>query len=400
MAAVRLTDIVVRRLEPPATGNRITYDSAVKGFGARITTNGARAFVLTYSTHAGRQRRITIGAFPDWNTTQARERAKELKREIDAGGDPLSTIEDARAAPTMADLIERFEAEHLVRKRETTAADYRLMVKTYVAPTFGSRKVQEITFADCDGLHRRISKAGYLVRANRVIAMLSTMFALSIKWGWRESNPVKGVERHREHHRRRYMSSDELARLTKALAEFPDRDIADIVRLLLLTGARRGEILSMKWDSLDLGLGTWKKRPDDTKQNEPHEVPLSAPACALLAERYVDGAIGFVFPGVGRRGHRAVVFRAWRRLCEAAGISGLRLHDLRHQFASELVSSGASLPLIGALLGHKSPTTTSRYAHLYHDAQRAAVERVAAVIENVGKPAVEPTPIRRRPRRG
>lgn len=396
--ATRLTDAVVRRLEPPAAGNRITYDVVTKGFGARVTANDARAFVLTYSTTAGRQRRITIGSFPDWNTSMARERAKELKREIDAGGDPLGTIEDARAAPTVADLIERFEAEHLVRKRETTAADYRLMIKTYIAPTFGSRKVREITFADCDGLHRKISRAGYLVRANRVIAMLSTMFALSIKWGWRESNPCKGIERHREHNRERYLSADELTRLTTALAEFPDKDIADIVRLLLLTGARRGEVLSMKWEHLDLTLGTWAKPPASVKQNTAHTIPLSAPARQLLAERYIDGATGFVFPGVGRRGHRAVVFRAWRRLCDAAGITELRLHDLRHQFASELVSSGASLPLIGSLLGHRNVQTTSRYAHLYTDVQRAAVERVGAAIANAGKPAdngADVAPIRR-----
>jgi integrase len=398
MGATHLTDRVVRALEPPATGNRITYDAAVKGFGARITANNARSYVLTYSTHAGRQRRITIGSFPDWNTTQARERAKELKREVDAGGDPLADLQSEREAPTMLDLIERFEQEHLVRKRETTAADYRLMIKTYIVPAFGSRKVQEITFADCDGLHRKISKAGYPVRANRAIAMLSTMFALSIKWKWRTDNPCKGIERNREHHRRRYMSSDELTRLTKALAEFPDKDVADIVKILLMTGSRRGEVLSMKFEDLNLGLGIWKKPPSNTKQNEPHEVPLSAPVCMLLAPRYVDGATGFVFPGVGRRGHRAVVFRAWRRLCEAAGIDGLRLHDLRHQFASELVSSGASLPLIGSLLGHKSPSTTSRYSHLFTDVQRAAVERVGAAVTNAGKPTAEPTPLKRRGR--
>jgi integrase len=247
-------------------------------------------------------------------------------------------------------------------------------------------------------LHRKISKAGYPVRANRAIAMLSTMFALSIKWKWRTDNPCKGIERNREHHRRRYMSSDELTRLTKALAEFPDKDVADIVKILLMTGSRRGEVLSMKFEDLNLGLGIWKKPPSNTKQNEPHEVPLSAPVCMLLAPRYVDGATGFVFPGVGRRGHRAVVFRAWRRLCEAAGIDGLRLHDLRHQFASELVSSGASLPLIGSLLGHKSPSTTSRYSHLFTDVQRAAVERVGAAVTNAGKPTAEPTPLKRRGR--
>jgi integrase len=396
MGTVRLTDAVVRRLEAPGAGNRITYDDTVKGFGARVTANGAKSFVLSYVVRGiGRQRRYTIGGCDRWTASDARDEAKRLKALIDRGGDPLAQIEDARAAPTMADLIERFEAEHLERKREATAVDYRSMIKTYVAPVFGSRKVQEIAFSDCDGLHRRISKAGFPVRANRVITMLSTMFALSIKWGWRTDNPCRGIERNREHHRRRYLTSDELQRLTAALATFPDKDVADIVKILLLTGARRGEVLSMKWDDLNLGLGIWKKPPTSTKQNEPHEVPLSAPACVILAERYVDGAAGFVFPGVGRRGHRADLFRAWQRLCKAAGLANLRLHDLRHQFASELVSSGASLPLIGSLLGHRSPTTTNRYSHLYTDVQRAAVERVGDAVMNAGKPAVEPTPLKR-----
>jgi len=399
MGTVRLTDAVVRHLEPPGAGNRITYDDTVKGFGARVTANAAKSFVLSYVVRGGgRQRRYTIGGCDRWTARDARDEAKRLKALIDQGHDPLAEIEDARAAPTMVDLIERFEAEHLVRKRETTAVDYRSMIKTYIAPTFGSRKVREIVFSDCDGLHRRISKAGPLVRANRVLGVLSALFTLSIKLGWRTDNPCKGVAKNREHHRRRYMSSDELARLTKTLAEFPDRDVADIVRLLLLTGARRGEVLSMRWEHLNLGLGIWKKPPSGTKQNEPHEVPLSAPARMLLAERYVDGATGFVFPGVGRRGHRAVVFRAWQRLCKAAGICELRLHDLRHQFASELVSSGASLPLIGSLLGHRSPTTTNRYSHLYTDVQRAAVERVGSVITAAGKPA--PAPLVKLKRRG
>jgi integrase len=397
MPAVHLTDALVRRLEAPTTGNKITYDTAVKGFGARVTANGARSYVLTYSTHAGRQRRITIGSFPDWNTTQARERAKELKREVDAGGDPLGAIEDARAAPTMADLVSRFEAEHLVRKRKTTAADYRLMIKTYVAPHFDNRKVQEIAFSDCDALHRKISEAGHLHRANRVAALLSKMFALAIKWNMRVDNPARGIDRNKEHPRRRYLKPDEIQRLTAALIEFPEQDVVDAVRLLLLTGARKDEVLSMKWEHLDIGTGAWKKPPSSVKQNEAHEVPLSAPARMLLAERMGQKADDetYVFPGRGGRHHLGDFWHSWRRLLKAAGIKNLRIHDLRHSFASELVSGGASLPMIGSLLGHRNPATTNRYAHLYPDAQLAAVERVGAAITNAGKEAPPPTPLRR-----
>ena len=190
----------------------------------------------------------------------------------------------------------------------------------------------------------------------------------------------------------------------KALAEHEDQQAADIVRLLLLTGARRGEVLSARWADLDLGEGKWSKPASSTKQKEAHEVPLSAPARQLLSEirerqagkRHALGK--YVFPGTGGSGHIVEIKKAWRALCRAAGITGLRIHDLRHSYASQLVSGGASLPLIGALLGHASPSTTARYAHLHHDPMREAAERVGAVITAAGQPAKEPTSLK--PRRG
>ena len=398
MGTVHLTDASIRNHEPPATGNRIVYDDTVTGLGIRVTAAGHKAFILGYTVRGnGKQRRYTIGDFGDWSTKTARDRARELRAEIDAGGDPLADIEAERGAPTMTDLIERFEQEHMPRKRATTVADYALMIKNYIAPTFGGRKVADITFADVDALHRKITKAGHLYRANRVVALLSKMFSLAIRWGWRTDNPASNVERNREHARRRYLTPDEIQRLTTALAEFPEKDVADVVRLLLLTGARKDEVLSMKWAHLDLTAGTWSKPPSSTKQNEAHTAPLSAPARVLLAERLSRKADGeFVFPGRGDKHHLGDFWHSWRRLLKAAGVKELRVHDLRHSFASELVSGGASLPLIGALLGHSNPATTHRYAHLFDDAQRAAVERVGSAITNAGKPAVEPVPLRKR----
>jgi integrase len=403
MATVHLTDQLVRSLEPPTTGNRITYDDTVKGLGARVTSNGARAFILTYSVRgSGRQRRYTIGGCDRWTATDARAEARRLKALVDAGGDPLRDLQDEREAPTMADLIACFREEHFPRLRPSTRADYTLMLKGHVVPFFGERrKVRDVVFADVDRLHRRITEAGHGYRANRVLALVSKMFALAVVWGWRETNPCKGIKRNREHHRRRYLMPDELARLTKVLAEEPDRDFVDIIRLLLLTGARRGEVRSMKWADLDLGAGTWSKPPSGVKQHEHHQVPLSAPARQILAERLARKTDDseFVFPGDGSKGHLMNVWRAWRRLLEAAGITGLRLHDLRHSFASELVSGGASLPLIGALLGHSNPATTSRYSHLYTDVQVAAVERVGAAVMNAGKTgSAEVTPLKKRRR--
>jgi integrase len=402
----RLTDSVIRQLRPPATGNRIYYDGGndrVRGFGVRVTSDGYRAFVLNYMTRAGRERRFTIGAYGDWTATDARVEAQRLRHFIDQGGDPLATIEAERMAPTMAVLCDRFEAEHVVRKRESTAADYRRMLANLIRPHFGRHvKVADVRFEDVDALHRKITKAGNPYAANRCVAMLSKMFSLAVRWHMRPDNPAKGIERNVEIQRRRYLSAAELVRLTKALAEHKDRQTANVIRILLLTGCRRGEALAMRWGDLDLTIGAWSKPASSTKQKEPHEVPLSGPARQLLreiADQYIGSLPEYVFPGNGDTGHVVEIKKAWRSICRIAGISGLRLHDLRHSFASQLASGGASLPLIGALLGHSQPSTTARYSHLFQDPQRAAVEKVGAIITAAGKPAAEPTPLKRRGRR-
>jgi integrase len=267
------------------------------------------------------------------------------------------------------------------------------MLAIHIRPHFGPHaKVADVTFADVDALHRKITKTGATYAANRCIAIVSKMFSLAVRWGYRETNPAKGIERNTEYGRRRYLGSDELVRLTTALAKHPDKQAADIIRLLLLTGARRGEVLAMRWADIDVAEGIWSKPPSSTKQKEHHQVPLSAPARQLLSEiskqqagkRHVLPT--YVFPGIGITGHRIELKKDWRQLTKAAQISGLRIHDLRHSYASQLVSSGASLPLIGALLGHANPSTTARYAHLAHDPLREATERVGSVITAAGKP--------------
>jgi integrase len=401
---VHLTDATVKRFPTPAKGKVIHLDNEVTGFGIRITANGARSYILRYTTRAGRERVLTIGKAEVRRCTDARAKAKDLRRDIEDGGDPLADIEDERSAPTMADLIERFREEHLPRKRESTRTEYERMLRLHIGPHFGPHaKVAEIRFEAVDALHRKITKAGSSYAANRTIAVLSKMFGLAQRWGMCETNPVKGIERNTEYGRRRYLSGDELVRLTTALAKHPDKQAADIVRLLLLTGARRGEVLGMRWADVDLTEGVWSKLPSSTKQKEHHQVPLSAPARQLLSEireqqagkRHVLPT--FVFPGTGKTGHRAQLKTDWAQLCKAAGITGLRIHDLRHSYASQLASGGASLPLIGALLGHSNPATTARYSHLFDDPLRAATEKVGAVIVAAGKPAL-PAPVELRGR--
>jgi integrase len=392
----RLTDTIVKRLTAPASGNKITYDDSVAGFGCRVTHAGARAFILNYRTRGGRERRYTIGSFPDWKTAAARTEASELKKRIDIGEDPMAESEAEREAKTVADMILRFDEEHLPKTRPSTAAGYRSVIALHIEPELKHHKVADIGYSDIDALHRKITRrAPY--QANRAIAVLSKMFSLAVRWRWRPDNPVKGVERNQEHKRQRYLSGEELARLTVALAAHDDRQAANIVRLLLLTGARRGEALQARWDQFDLGAGVWTKPGATTKQKTAHRVPLSGPARQLLSDLHAEAEAAakktrrdvpeFIFPSRSAMGHRITIKKDWAALCIAAKISGARLHDCRHTYASVLASAGLSLPIIGALLGHSNPQTTARYAHLLDDPLRAATERAGAIIS--GKPSAE-----------
>jgi integrase len=376
----RLTDALVKRLPVPERGNKITYDAITPGLGVQVTANGRRAFVLRYYPRAGRQRQFTIGAFPDWSVTAAREEARRLKRLIDQGGDPLAEIEAERGAPTVDGLIERFLEEHVSRKRSRTQHSYRSTIKRHIRPALGRMKVAAVTWSDIDTLHRKVTKAGRATQANRVVAVASKLFSFAILLRMRTDNPAKGVERNAEQKRKRYPSAAERERLITALEAHADQQAADIIRLCLLTGCRSGESMAARWDQIEIAAGIWSKPGSSTKQKTDHVVPLSAPAKRLLAELRQGSNSEWVFPADSKSGHRDTVWKAWRAICKAAKINGLRTHDLRHGFASQLASTGASLPLIGSLLGHNNPATTARYAHLYDDPQREAVERIGKLI--------------------
>lgn len=414
MATIKLTDSVVKDLEKPETGNRITYDTEVKGFGCRVTAAGARSFILNYRTRSGRERRYTIGSHPDWKVSAARKEATELKVAIDRGEDPLATIEADRGAKTVADLAKQFREDYLPKKRPSTVKNYNLLLDKFILPELKHHKVAEVTYSDVDGLHRKVTRGGAPYQANRSMAVLSKMFALAVKWGWRPDNPARGIERNPEEKRHRYLSPAELAKLTEALTKIEDQQGADVIRLLILTGARSGEAMSATWDQFDLEGGVWTKPGSTTKQKTLHRVPLSAPARQLLAgiKKAAETAAkakgkdmsAFVFPGRGSE-HRREIKYAWADACIAAGIVTMetvkgprgervevkpsaRIHDLRHTYASLLASSGKSLPIIGALLGHSQPATTARYSHLMDDPLREATDSIGALVMP-SKPSAE-----------
>jgi integrase len=400
-----LTDNQVRQLDPPAQGNRITYDADVKGFGVRVTSAGARSFVLNYRA-SGRERRITIGSFPDWSVKAAREEAKALKRRIDRGEDPMGDRHAERAAPTVEDLADRFEAEHLAKRRAATQTDYRSILRLYIRPELGKTKVAEIRHTDIERLHHRIARTAPY-RANRTVAVLGKMFALAVKWEMRADNPARGIERAPEEKRERFLSPAEVVRLADTLTAHPEKTPANAIRLMLLTGARKSEVLGATWEMFDLEAGSWTKPSAHTKQKKEHRVPLSAPARALLQQMRAEAEeemrkarkldpkpqlCPHVFPGIDGK-PLGDVKKSWAAICRKAEITGARIHDLRHTYASILASAGMSLPLIGALLGHTQAATTHRYSHLIDDALRAATERVGAIVGGAGQVSAEVVPM-------
>ena len=389
--AVWLTEKLIRDLKrPEQRGERrsiIIYDAPdpkgkagwISGFGIRATVGGARAFILTYRNKNRQERRMTIGKWPIWSVEAARAEARELKAKIAKGADPLAEIKAGREAPTVSDLCDRFIEEHLPKKRPKTQQDYATVIKNHIKPELGRKQVAVVDTADVEKLHRKITAAGAPTSANRALAVTSKMMTLAIKWKMRADNPCKGIERNQETKRTRHLVGDELARLSEALAEHEDQNTANALRMLMLTGARKSEVLQARWDQFDLEAGVWTKPAATTKQKAEHRVPLSAPVLRLLRDlrRNADAEAGMVFP------RRPGLRRAWDAVCRRANITGLRIHDLRHSYASALAGQGFSLPVIGALLGHTQASTTQRYAHLLDDPLRAATNKVGSIMSGV-----------------
>jgi integrase len=378
---MKLTDKTVKGITPPDKPYSYRWDDQLKGFGVRITDKGTKTFIYTYRTRSGRQRRIKIGRWPTWTVEAARRSARELALKVSQGQDPQADRQADREAPTMSDLAALYIEQHLPTKRPAPAKTDRYAIERLILPAIGQLKVAEVSRADITKIHRQLSEQTPY-RANRILALLSVMFSLAINQGWidRNRNPVTGLKRNQETARERYLTDDELSRLLSALADHHDQAAADAIRLLMLTGARRGEVLSMRWCDVDFDAGRWSKPAHTTKQKKTHHVPLSAPALSILARRQQMSTSTFVFPGRDGRGYRVDLKKPWSSICRQAGIDGLRLHDLRHSYASTLASAGLSLPIIGALLGHSQAATTQRYSHLIDEALRKATAKVGDVI--------------------
>ncbi|MZR29631.1 site-specific integrase [Sneathiella litorea] len=407
------------------------WDTELKGFGLKVTRSGNRIYIVQYRM-SGRgvpTRRLTIGKHGSpWTPEKAREEAKRVLGEIADGQDPQQVKMADKAAMTVSELCERYLEEGCATKKPSTIATDKGRIERHIKPLLGRQRVKDLTVNDIKrfmadiakgktaadertGPHGRARVVGGKGTATRTVGLLGGILSFAVAEGVRSDNPARGVKRFPDRKNERFLNSHELARLGEVLrtageaekervnlertlsstkleteraalrdristlAKGGENEMAiAAIRMLILTGCRKTEILSLKWHEVDFEFGCL--RLDDSKTGQ-KTIMLGAPALQLLAGLSRDEKSPYVFPALRGEGHYVGLPKVWIRIRERAGLHDVRLHDLRHTFASAGAGSGIGLQVLGKLLGHSDPKTTSRYAHIANDPIKAAADRTA-----------------------
>ncbi|MBO9461693.1 site-specific integrase [Labrenzia sp. R5_0] len=380
--SIKITKRFVDQATPPTDKDQILFwDSTTPGFGLRVTKAGAKSYVFRYRDHAGHEKRGTIGKHGGFTPDQAREEARDLYAKVRRGENPFADRKALKAAPDVNKLCDDYIERHAKpNKRPRSLEGDESLIRRIIKPQLGKKKIQDVTFRDIERVAALMSSTP--TTANRLVALLSKMFNLGKRWGWCAQNPTEGWKKHHEERRERPLTQKELNRLYVLMEGHPNQKACDIVRFLLLTGARCGEVFNMRWTHVNLDTGNWVKPSHNTKQKRTERLPLSKPAIELLKQRHKLRAEEdtHVFPGKEPGKPLTTLKTFWGRIRREAGIPEVRLHDLRHTTATLMASSGASLPMIGRQLGHTQHQTTLRYAHLYDDDVRESANKLSEVL--------------------
>ncbi|MDT2022808.1 tyrosine-type recombinase/integrase [Methylocella sp. CPCC 101449] len=420
MPKARLSKRVADSAQTAATEYIIT-DTELPGFGLRVRPSGHKSWIVAYRAPPGGRtapkRKMVLGVDTAITADEARRRAKQILASVRLGSDPAKARDEARAMPTFGEFAEQFITDvcappHSLLK-PSTARLYTDNLRRLAIPQLGKLKIDAITRGDVSRMHRKIG-ASHPTSANNVLVTIAAMYKQAVVEGLvpEGTNPARGVERYKTKAKERFLTTVELARLGEAIrtaetAGLPwalndlkdptkakhrpkqfentivvvPRDVTAALRLLIFTGCRKMEILGLRWSEVDFERGILLLAETKTGRRT---VVLNAPALAILSEQ--DRSSEYVFPGEDVTDHRQDITGYWYRIRQHAGLNGadgsepVRLHDLRHSFASFGVSGGMGLPIVGKLLGHSQAATTSRYAHLDADPVRRASERIGARI--------------------
>jgi integrase len=290
---------------------------------------------------------------------------------VTQGEDPAEQKRSLKYSPDMHELARDYVERYGQNKRPRSLVEDQKLLQKLILPALGERKISHLSRRDMESFHTSLKETPY--QANRALALLSKMFSLAVAWGWRQDHPVKGMPRFPEEKRDRWLDKEEIARLWDVLEAYNNQPSAFFFKILLLTGARKNELLQATWSHFDLEKGVWTKPSSLTKQKKREHLPLSIEAIQVLQQlKKLQLAGPYVFPGKTKEKPLQNVQTLWRSVIQKAGLAGVRIHDLRHTHASHLVSSGLSLSIVGKLLGHTQASTTQRYAHLADEPLRHA----------------------------
>lgn len=381
-AEKKLTKRFVEGIAPLEHQEILIWDIELRGFGLRVFPSGRKTYFIQYRNQLNRTRRIKIGLHGVITTEQAREDAKKILVRVVRGEDPSQIKRQFREKPTMDHLADAYLEMHAkIHKKPQGYREDKSMFDNIVLKKWTGCALDTITSHDIQMSHRVLRRIPY--RANRVLALLSKAFNLAVQWKWCTENPVRGVQKYQEQKRTRWLNDKELKQLLKVLDQYCDQNIANIIRLLLLTGSRTGEVLKATWDQFNLEAGVWTKPAHTTKQKRMAHLPLSLHTITLLKTMKQTTTTKHLFPGKVEGKPLYTIKNSWDTIRKRAMLEDVRLHDLRHTHASHLVSQGLSLNIVGQLLGHTQASTTYRYAHLADQTLRDAAEVFGRTFERI-----------------
>jgi integrase len=321
----------------------------------------------------GQQKEIILGHFPDMTVELARKAAQKIKGQLAEGKNPCEEKEKIANEKTFGEAYEMYMSRHVsVENKLSTLKDVEFRIKK-VLPHWSRRLLSSITRGEIQNMHEQIGEKHGIYEANRVLSYVCAIYNKMVNWGLKETNPAIGIQKFKEQKRDRFILHDELPKFMEALEMEPNRDMRDFFLMCLYTGARCGNVLSMRWEDIDFSINEW--RIPDTKNGEPVRIPLIKESLEVLSNRLqLKESTPWVFPSHGKSGHLEEPKKAWKRILDRARLKNLRIHDLRRTLASYQAIAGTSLLIIEKSLGHKSPQSTAIYARLSNDPVRASME--------------------------